>query len=78
MQSQTEIQAWLITAVARHTGQSTSRIDIHRDLGRLGLDSMALIGLLAELEQALKRELSPEFLLDHRTIADISQSLASG
>jgi acyl carrier protein len=69
------LENWMCQRVAKVVGIESNRIDKNKNLGRLGLDSMALVGLAAELEQHLGRPVPADIIAEHPTIAAIAAAL---
>ncbi|MFM7427055.1 MAG: AMP-binding protein, partial [Elainella sp.] len=74
-QQQQAIQSWLQTQVASRLKLRPSQIDPQQPLIDYGLDSVEAVGIVAELEDWLEQQLSPDLLNDHLTIAKLSQTL---
>jgi 1-acyl-sn-glycerol-3-phosphate acyltransferase len=71
-----EIQAWLVARVEKELELVPGRVDIRKPLSRFGLDSMVAVALSADLEDWLKRKLSPTILAEHATIEALARHLA--
>lgn len=74
-QQQQTIQTWLQTQVASRLKLQPSQIDPQQPLTDYGLDSVEAVGVVADLEDWLGQQLSPDLLSDHLTIAKLSQVL---
>jgi acyl carrier protein len=72
----TEIQARLVTEVARLLEVEPRMIDVAQPFERYGLDSMMAVDLTATLEEWLGRDLSPTLPYEYPTIQSLSQHLA--
>ena len=59
------IQRWLVAKLAELLEIEPSAIDIQAPFASYGLESVDLVGLSGELEEWLKRELSPTLLYDY-------------
>ncbi|MEH1818595.1 MAG: acyl carrier protein [Nostoc sp.] len=70
------IQAWLTSYLAEILETNSKEIDIQESFDRYGLDSGAAVGLTSDLEDWLKRDLSPTLLYEYPTIEVLSQYLA--
>lgn len=70
------ILAWLTSYLAEILETDSKEIDIQVSFDRYGLDSGAAVGLTSDLEDWLKRDLSPTLLYDYPTIEVLSQYLA--
>lgn len=62
------IEDWLITRIAALLQTPVDDIDPQEPFDRYGLDSAEAIGLTGELEDWLKRPISPTLLYDYPTI----------
>jgi acyl carrier protein len=71
-----EIESWLVARASTVTGVSPSEIDVNESLLRLGLDSVAVIALAAELEKWLGYRFHENPLDAHPSIAGLSRFLA--
>jgi acyl carrier protein len=60
------IEAWLVALLVRRKG-SPDRVDAHTPFASCGLDSMAAVGLAAELEASLAFPVSPTLVYEHPT-----------
>ncbi|HEY9800292.1 MAG TPA: type I polyketide synthase [Leptolyngbyaceae cyanobacterium] len=72
LQAVEEIKKWLIANIAARLGSSTQDIDIHKPLVEYGLSSMVAVGISGELQEWLKRPLSPTLLYDYSTIESLA------
>ena len=70
------IQAWLVSYLAELREVDLKEVDIQMSFDRYGLDSGAAVSLTTDLEDWLKRDLSPTLLYDYPTIEVLSQHLA--
>ena len=71
------IQAWCVGYLSRTLELPPARIDPQRELDELGLDSVAAVMLIAELEEWLGLELPSGLLFDYPTIAGLAKHLAA-
>jgi acyl carrier protein len=71
-----EIEAWLIDRLGRLTGVPADQIDAREHFRRYGLDSVAIEGLVADLEAWLGHRFRENPLDEHPTIASMAQYLA--
>ena len=71
------IEGWCVDYLTRKLRIPQAQIYPLRELDKLGLDSVASIMLIAELEQWLGVELSSGLLFDHRSIAGLARHLAA-
>lgn len=72
----TEIQARLVTEVARLLEVEPRVVDVAQPFDRYGLDSMMAVDLTAVLEEWLGRDFSPTLPYEYPTIQSLSQHLA--
>jgi acyl transferase domain-containing protein/acyl-CoA synthetase (AMP-forming)/AMP-acid ligase II/acyl carrier protein len=70
-----EIAAWLIAKVAQQLQVSSQEIKVFEPLAQYGLDSLAAVRISGELQEWLKREISPTILYDYPTIQALAQYL---
>ena len=70
------ILARIVLRIAQLCGIDPGIIDIRERFSRYGLDSQGALSLLAELEQALKRSLSPTLIWEQPTPEALAQYLA--
>ena len=71
------IQDWLITNVAESLGVERAQIGVKKPLSDYGLDSLAALGLIGDLESWLGVRLAETIAWDYPTIADLSQHVAA-
>ena len=74
--SEQEIQDWIVARVSGLTGLAPAEIDVHEPLLRFGLDSVAVVALVAELEEWLGYRFRENPLDEHPTIAALARFLA--
>lgn len=74
--SATEIQGWLVNAIAKRLELEPSAIDIAAPVKNFGLDSWEAVELGGELEEWLGVELEATIFWDHPTISAIAQHLS--
>ncbi len=72
----TEISTWIRERIARELGSEASAIDPEVTFDRLGLDSLALLGVLGDLALELDIEIETSVLFDHPTISALATHLA--
>jgi len=72
-----EIARWLRRELARQMKLSEAAIEPSRPMAYYGLDSMAGLTLVVELEAYLGRPIEETALWDHPTIESLSRYLAS-
>jgi acyl carrier protein len=71
-----DIQDRLVAHVSRLTGLPPDEIDVRAPYRRFGLDSVAVVTLLADLETWLGRRFRENPLEEHPTIESLAQYLA--
>ena len=74
--SQHEIQDWLVGHVSNLTGIAAEEIDVSEPLFCYGLDSVAVVTLLADLQTWLGCRLGDNPLDDHTTLEALAAFLA--
>src|SRR5262249_26488165 len=73
-----DVTAWLVTQIARELHLDATAIDVNKPIAVLGLDSLTVATLTADLEDRFGRSL-PETILRHDlTIATLSGIVAEG
>lgn len=73
-----DVTAWLVAQIARELHLDPAAIDVNKPVAVLGLDSLTVATLTADLEDRFGRSL-PETLLRHDlTIATLSRVVAQG
>ena len=72
----TEISTWIRERIARELGSEASAIDPEVTFDRIGLDSLALLGVLGDLALELDIEIETSVLFDHPTISGLATHLA--
>jgi acyl carrier protein len=72
-----EIQDWMAARLSRLTGVTPSEIDPHEPVPRYGLDSVALVAFVADLEDWLGYHFGANPLNDHPTLAALAAFLAA-
>jgi acyl transferase domain-containing protein/acyl-CoA synthetase (AMP-forming)/AMP-acid ligase II len=73
--SQQEIAAWLISKVAQELQVVPENIDIRQPLADYGLSSLKIVRFSGELQEFLKRQVSPNIFYDYPCIKALSQYL---
>jgi acyl carrier protein len=71
-----EIQAWIVARVSSLVGVAPDEVDVGAPLTRHGLDSVALITLVAELEKWLGCRFRENPFDAHPTIEELARFLA--
>ena len=72
-----EISAWIRERIAKDLGSEASAIDSEVTFDRIGLDSLALLGVLGDLASELDIEIETSVLFDHPTISGLAAHLAT-
>ncbi len=73
----TEISTWIRERIARDLGVEASAVDPDATFDRIGIDSLALLGVLGDLANELDIEIETSVLFDHPTISSLAEHLAS-
>lgn len=71
-----EIQEWMVAWVSRRAGMDPAAIDAQAPLTRYGLDSLATVRLLADLEAWLGFQLRDNPFVDYPSIDELARSVA--
>jgi acyl carrier protein len=74
--SEAEIRDWCIDYLGRTLEGVEQPISPEMSFARLGLDSGNSVHFMVELEEWLGRELNPEAIFEHPTIAELARYLA--
>jgi acyl carrier protein len=72
-----EISVWIRERIAKDLGSEASAIDPEVTFDRIGLDSLALLGVLGDLASELDIEIETSVLFDHPTISGLAAHLAA-
>ena len=72
-----EITDWLRNRIAETLGTDPSTVDATVTFDRLGLDSLALLGLIGDLASTLGTQIETSVLFDHPTIEALAGHLAA-
>ena len=72
-----EIQLWLVKRLARELEISPQEIDIKAPFNRYGLDSLAAVHLVSDLEEWMGFEMSPTLPYDYPTVESLAGYLSS-
>ena len=70
------IRDWLVAHLAHRLQCEAAEIDVRQPFARYGLTSRDALEIAAELEQRMKRPLSPSLVYDYPSIDSLSQHLA--
>ncbi len=71
-----EIQEWIVKSLAARLGVDGSDVDIRQPFSTFGLDSLAMVSLVGELETWIGQSLSPTLAWDYPSIESLSNFLA--
>jgi thioesterase domain-containing protein len=71
------LRAWLVSRAASELGISEAEIDTEAQLMTLGVDSMTLIGMAAELAELIGEDLSADIVWDYPSISALARHLGS-
>jgi acyl carrier protein len=74
--SEETLQDWLVAKLAEELGIDSSDIDVQQPFAQYGVDSVLAVTLVADLEDAMGRELNPTLLFDYPCVEAIAQHLA--
>lgn len=72
-----EIQAWIISYIAKLFKINQEQIEPTISFGRYGLDSSEVYALIGDLEDWLGREIKPTVTYDYPTAKALSEYLSS-
>ena len=75
--SAAEIRTFLLELVAKERGGDAAAVDADAPFDRLGLDSMALLGIVGDLAERLEMEIDTTLLLEHPTIDRLARHLGN-
>lgn len=73
-----EIQEWVTDRLARELSIDPATINIKTPFTRYGVDSIAAVNLVSDLEQWLGTDLSPTLPYEYSTVEALSRHLVSG
>lgn len=73
-----QMSAWLRERIARDIGQDSDSVDPAASFDRLGIDSLALLGVIGDLAGELDIEIETSVLFDHPSIEALSNHLSEG
>jgi acyl transferase domain-containing protein/acyl-CoA synthetase (AMP-forming)/AMP-acid ligase II/pimeloyl-ACP methyl ester carboxylesterase/acyl carrier protein len=76
-QKQIQIQKWLVENLAQRLEIPVSEIDIQEPFASTGLNSVAAVGLSADLEDWLGIKLAPTIVYDYPNIVELAAYLAN-
>ena len=73
-----QMSDWLRERIARDIGQDPDSVDPAASFDRLGIDSLALLGVIGDLAGELDIEIETSVLFDHPSIEALSNHLSEG
>lgn len=73
-----QMSAWLRERIARDIDQDPDSVDPAASFDRLGIDSLALLGVIGDLAGELDIEIETSVLFDHPSIQALSDHLSEG
>ena len=73
-----QMSAWLRERSARDIGKDPDSVDPAATCDRLGIDSLALLGVIGDLAAELDIEIETSVLFDHPSIQALSNHFAAG
>jgi predicted NAD/FAD-binding protein/acyl carrier protein len=71
-----EIRDWMVAAVAQRLGLPAADVDPDAGLELLGLDSLVIVGIMADLSQWLGWQVTPAVIVEYPTISEIARQIA--
>ncbi len=71
-----QMSDWLRERIARDIDQDPDSVDPTATFDRLGIDSLALLGVIGDLAGELDLEIETSVLFDHPSIQALSKHLA--
>jgi acyl carrier protein len=74
--NKTEIIDWCSTFIAEMLGIPPEKLNPNAEFESFGLDSVATVSLVAELEEWLHREVSPSLLFEYPTLSSFADYLS--
>lgn len=72
-----EISTWIRNRIAKDVHKKPSEVDPEVGFDQLGIDSLALLGVLGDLAAELDIEIETSVLFDHPTITALAKHLGS-
>jgi acyl carrier protein len=76
MESEDDILAWLVAAVAKETKRDPAHIDADKSVHTLGIDSALVISLTFDLEDRFGVQLDPTVLFQQASLRAFARLLA--
>lgn len=78
MHSEQDLRRWIVARLAAAAGTDPSQIDPSATFASLGVDSVAAVELVADLETELGRELDPTLVYSAETPSQLATVVSSG
>jgi acyl carrier protein len=75
--SEAAIQAWLVARLSEELGVVPQDIEIDAPFSTYGLDSVAAVNLVSQLEAWLGQELSPTLPYEHTNVRSLARHLSA-
>jgi acyl carrier protein len=75
--SQENIETWLIEHVAKRVRLDRRRVNPREPFNTFGIDSVAAVSLIGEMEDWIGHELSPTLMYDYPTIIELAKHLST-
>ncbi|MGW2515384.1 acyl carrier protein [Streptomyces scopuliridis] len=70
-----DLESWLVERVGQYLPGLAEPVDPHREIGEYGLDSIAVVAFVADVEDRLAISVDPTAVWDHPTIAQLAKYL---
>ena len=72
-----EIEAWLISKIAQKVSMSPHRVERHQPFSSFGIDSIAAVSLVGDMEEWTGCRLSPTLMYDYPNIEALARHVAT-
>jgi acyl carrier protein len=72
-----EIEAWLISKIAQKVSINPRRVERHQPFSSFGIDSIAAVSLVGDMEEWTGCRLSPTLMYDYPNIEALASHLAT-
>lgn len=69
------LEAWLRTAIARVLELDVGEVNVHKPIAHYGVDSSEVVGMIADLEAWLDRELPLDLVWEWATTREVAQRI---
>jgi acyl carrier protein len=70
------LEAWLRKAIAGVLELDARQVDVHKPIAKYGVDSTEVVGMIADLEVWLGRELPLDIVWEWATTREVAQRIA--